>query len=393
MIQTYGGWPGTVVSGEGALSTLPEQVRLLGGRRAIVFTDPNLSALSFVRNAVQALGAAGVETVVFDSIAPNPTDEMVHSSVQLMQEFRPDVIVCVGGGSPIDCAKAANVVYTHGGEAEDYNVNTGGVMRIEKKLLPFIAIPTTAGTGSEVTNVGVITSTRRHVKFGVLSPYLVPDVAILDPAVTVSLSPAVTAATGIDALTHCIESYVSLVSFCIADAEALEGIRMICKYLPIAYADGKNMQAREQMLLASMMAGASFNINNLGLCHQMAHQLSAYFGTAHGVANAVLLPHIMRFNLRAAAGRYAEIAEAMGCDVRGLDDVTAAQRGIEAVEQLCRSLGIPEYLDDIGVDRAKVPEMAVTALEDGVGATNPVATTVQECEAVFYGCFRGGCRI
>ena len=163
---------------------------------------------------------------------------------------------------------------------------------------------------------------------------------------------------------------------------------MIKKYLPRAYADGSDMEAREEMLNASMMAGASFNINNLGLCHQMAHQLSSYFGLPHGVANAMLLPEVMRFNLPAATKRFADIAEALGCDVRGMSDEAAAEAGIQAVEQFCREMGIPAYLDDVGVDKAKVPAMAITALEDGVGATNPRKTTVKECEEVFYKCFR-----
>ena len=388
MINTYSGWPGKVVSGEGALLTVGGEVKALGGSRVMLFTDNGLRPLGFVADAVKAMEESGLAVSIFSDIDPNPTDKMVEAAVALMREFAPDAIVAVGGGSPMDCAKAANVLYTHGGDIEDYNVNTGGVTRIENKLLPFIAVPTTAGTGSEVTNVGVIVSTRRHVKYGVLSPLLVPDTAILDPVVTVGLSPYTTAATGIDALTHCIESYVSTVSFCIADAEALYGVSMVCKYLPLAYADGKNLHAREQMLLASMMAGASFNINNLGLCHQMAHQLGSYFGIAHGVANALLLPRVMRFNLSACPEKYADLARAMGCDTTGLTAEEAAKRGIAHVESMCRSMGIPEYLDDLGVDKARVPEMAVTALQDGCGATNPVATTVGQCEKVYYECFK-----
>ncbi|MBO5975905.1 MAG: iron-containing alcohol dehydrogenase [Oscillospiraceae bacterium] len=387
MIKSYAGWPGKVVAGEGALAAISEEVKALKGSRVAVFSDGFVSTLPLVTQAMDNMKAIGLEVMMFNRIGPNPTDAMVMDGVEEMKAFKPDVLVCVGGGSPMDCAKAANVVYTHGGEVEDYNVNTGGVMRIENKLLPFIAVPTTAGTGSEVTNVGVITGLKRHIKFGVLSPYLVPTVAVLDPLITVGLNPSITAATGIDALTHCIESYVSVDDFPIANAEALYGIKMIKKNLPIVYADGSNVEARENMLLAAMMAGASFNINNLGLCHQMAHQLSAYFGMAHGVANAVLLPEVMRFNMRAVPERYADIAEAFGVDIRGMSVEEAAKAGIEAVEQFCRDMGIPKYLDELGVEKEKVPAMAITALEDGVGATNPIQTTIQECEEVFYKCF------
>lgn len=387
MINAYSGWPGRIVTGEGSLGGIGEEAKALGGKRVMVFSGPSLSRMPMVTGAVESMEKAGLEVCIFNRIGPNPTDEMVMDGVEEMKKFAPDVLACIGGGSPIDCAKAANVVYTHGGSVEDYNVNTGGICRIENRLLPFIAVPTTAGTGSEVTNVGVITGVRRHIKFGVVSPFLVPDVAILDPLTTVGLSPDTTAATGIDALTHCIESYVSLVDFCIADAEALHGIRMIKRYLPAAYRNGSDLEAREKMLLASMMAGASFNINNLGLCHQMAHQLSAYFGMAHGVANAMLLPEVMRFNMKARPQRFADIAEAMGCDIRGLSPEEAAVKGIDAVYGFCREMGIPRYLDEVGVDKARVHDMAITALEDGVGATNPIQTTVEECEEVFLRCF------
>ena len=388
MIHSYSGWPGRIVTGEDSILTIGTEAKAMGGTRIAVFIDPNISELKPVQDALESLRAAGLALSTFTRIEPNPTDVIVERAVEEMKAFRPDVLAAIGGGSTIDTAKAFNVVYTHGGTVEDYNVNTGGIERIRNELLPFIAVPSTAGTGSEVTNVSVIIGVRRQVKFGVLSPFIVPTAAILDPKLTVGLGKGTTAATGIDALTHCIESYVSLDCFCIADAEALHGIRMIRKYLPRAYADGSDIEAREQMLNASMMAGASFNINNLGLCHQMAHQLSSYFGLPHGVANAMLLPEVMRFNLPAAVKRYADVAEALGCDVRGLSDEEAAEAGIAAVAQLCRDMGIPEYLDDVGVDKAKVPAMAITALEDGVGATNPRKTTVSECEQVFYRCFR-----
>ena len=388
MIRSFSGWPGRIVTGEDAILTIGSEAKALGGTRIAVFIDPNITQLKPVLDAQESIRAAGLALQLFTDVEPNPTDVLVERAAEEMRAFKPDLIVCIGGGSTIDTGKAANVVYTHGGTVEDYNVNTGGITRIENKLLPLIAVPSTAGTGSEVTNVSVIIGVRRGVKFGILSPFIVPNVALLDPKLTAGLGKGTTASTGIDALTHCIESYVSLDCCCIADAEALHGIRMIKKYLPRAYADGSDMEAREQMLCASMMAGASFNVNNLGLCHQMAHQLSSYFGLPHGVANAMLLPEVMRFNLPAATKRFADIAEALGCDVRGLSDEAAAEAGIEAVANFCREMGIPEYLDDVGVDKAKVPAMAVTALEDGVGATNPRKTTVSECEEVFYKCFR-----
>ncbi len=387
MICTYSGWPGKIVCGAGAAKTIADEVKALGGNHIILFSDPGLTSLDIVKEVIAEVSRRGVVCTLFDRIGPNPTDDMVRVGVLEMQCVRPDCIVSIGGGSPTDCAKACNVVYTHGGLPQEYDVGAGGIEKIQPKLLPFIAVPTTAGTGSEVTDVSVITDAARHVKFGIKSPLLIPRTAILDPVLTCGLGKNTTAFTGIDALTHCIESYVSVVDFICADAQALYGIRTIKKYLPIAWADGGNIEAREKMLLASMMAGASFNINNLGLCHQMAHQLSSYFGLPHGLANAILLPHVMRFNLDARPERFAEIAEALGCDVTGLSYREAGLLGIETVEGFCAQLGVPKYLDEVGVTRDLVSEMAVTALQDGVGATNPVTTTVQECEELYYECF------
>ena len=187
---------------------------------------------------------------------------------------------------------------------------------------------------------------------------------------------------------HLIEAYVSVVNFPIADAMCIHGIKMVRDALPVAFADGNNIKAREDMLVASMMAGAAFTVNNLGLCHQMAHQLSAYCGLAHGLANAILLPHVMKFNLPANPKKYADVAEALGADIKGMPVEVAACKAVELVEKLCAELGIPRHLDDVGVDKSLVPAMAITALQDNVGNTNPRPTTVEQCEQVFYCAFR-----
>ncbi len=387
-VNETSGWPGKILSGPGAVERLGDEVKRLGGKRVVLFSGPHISQTPIVLGPMERLRAEGLDVRLFNGIGANPTDVMVDAGAAAMEEFRPDVIVAIGGGSPIDCAKAANVVYIHGGTAEDYNVNSGGFLRITKPLLPIIAVPTTAGSGSEATAVGVITSSARHVKFGVASPRLVPAVAILDPNLTLDLGKNTTANTGVDALTHLIEGYVSLADSPIGDGICLQGIRMIRRALPAAYEDGHDVAARNDMLMASCMGGIAIKQKSLGLCHQMAHQISAWFGTPHGLANAMILPHVMTFNLNAAVKRYADVAVALGVDPHGLDDEQTARLGIEKVKAMCRSFGIPEYLDDAGVDKSAVPEMAVTALQDGVGRFNPIPTTVAECEQVFYGCFR-----
>jgi len=381
-------WPKKLVLGAGSIKNLGEEVRSFGASRVILFTDEGLKDLDMIKSTERRLREEGLSVMVMSGIGANPTVEMVENAVEEMKIFTPDIIVCIGGGSPIDTAKAANVLYTHGGALKDYDIAVGGIQYIGPKLLPFIAVPTTAGTGSEVTWVSVITDTQKHIKFGIISPFLVPDAAVLDAELTVSLPKSSTAFTGADAMTHAIEAYVSKVGFPIADAMCLHAIRMIKNALPAAVADGSDLQAREDMLTASMMAGAAFNINNLGLCHQMAHQLSSYCGLPHGLANAVLLPYTMRFNLSAQPKKYADIAQALGADTRGLNETQAAEAAVTAVEDLLKGIGIPKTLGEAGADKAMVPAMAATAILDDVGRnSNPRTTSLEECIAVYQQAF------
>jgi alcohol dehydrogenase class IV len=386
-VGTYNVWPKKLIIGPGTVKTLGAEIKALGKERVIVFTDSGLKELSMVKNLIDMLKEEGLKVTLFGEVGPNPTDEMVHNAVNQMKNDKPEVIVCIGGGSSIDTAKAANVVYTHGGSVDSYAA-AGGIGKIGPKLLPSIAIPTTAGTGSEVTRIAVITDTKKHLKFGVTSPLLMPDISLLDAELTLSLPPEMTAYTGMDALTHCIESYYSVVHFDIADAMAIHGMKMIIRSLKTAVKDGKNIKAREDMLEASMIAGASFNVNSLGLCHQMAHQLSAYFNVPHGLANAILLPRVMNFNMPANLKKFADIAEAMGADIRGLSLQTAAEKSVEMVEKLSVEIDIPKYLDDLGVTKDKVPAMVKTALADPAGMNNPKKTTPEECEQVFMKAFK-----
>ena len=281
-------WPKKLIIGSGSVKTLGDEIKALEKKRVIVFTDETMKKFEMVTGLVRMLEEKGLKVTLFGDIGPNPTDTMVNNAVARMKEDTPDIIVCIGGGSAIDAAKAANVVYTHGGTIGSYDIAIGGIERIGPKLLPFIAIPTTAGTGSEVTWVSVITDTKKHLKYGVISPLLVPDISLLDAELTISLPPTTTAFTGIDVLTHAIEAYVSVVGFAVADGLAVQSIKMVNRSLITAVRDGKNIKAREDMIEASMMAGMAFNVNGLGLCHQMAHQLSAYFDLPHGLANAML---------------------------------------------------------------------------------------------------------
>lgn len=381
-------WPKKVVSGPGAVQNLGQIIKEMGKSRVIVITDRVMKDFPLVTNLVERLKNEGFTVSLFGEIGPNPVEEMVHNAVDFMKEVKPEVMVCIGGGSPIDAGKAANVVYTHGGVVNDYDIAIGGIMKITPKLLPLIAVPTTAGTGTEVTFVGVITDTEKQTKFGVLSPLVIPDVAVLDPEVTLSMPPKLTAFTGIDALTHCIEAYTSIGGYPPAEALALYGIRMISRSLRTAVQDGQNLKAREDMLVASMMAGTAFSLNGLGACHAMAHQLSAFFDTPHGLANAILLPRVMKFNIPACPQKFADIAEAMGADIRGLSVQQAAEKALELVEQLSADVGVPKYLDDAGATKDQIPALVERAMVDNPITTNPRPATPADIEKLFLESFK-----
>jgi alcohol dehydrogenase class IV len=387
-VSTFDCWPGKIVCGPGAVKNLGEIIQGMNQENVLVFTDNGMKRLPLIADTVGRLKDAGFTVNLFADIDPNPVTSTVSRAVDFMKKVKPQVLVCIGGGSPIDVAKVANVVYSHGGSADDYDIAIGGITKITPKLLPVIAVPTTAGTGTEATYVGVITDKERRTKFGVLSPLIIPDAAILDPEVTVTMPSGLTAFTGIDALTHCIESYTSVVGFPPADALAIQGVKMISRSLRTAVLDGQNLEAREDMLVASMMGGTSFSLNGLGVCHAMAHQLSAFFDVPHGLANAILLPRVMKFNLPAAPQKFADIAAAMGADTRGRSVDKAAELALELVERLAADVNIPRYLDETGASKNNIGELVERALADNPITTNPRPVTAYDIERLYMDSFR-----
>lgn len=384
----YDAWPNRMVIGAGAARTVSAEIRALGGERALIVTDEGVRDVPAVRDLLASLQAelAGVE--IYDRVQSDPTDRVVEDLVAFMQQVRPEVLAAVGGGSPIDAAKCANVVSTHGGGPLDYA--RGGPARIVGgRLLPLIAIPTTAGTASEVTSVSVIVDTQTRRKVSVSSPLLVPDVSVLDPELTVSLPPQLTAFTGMDALTHLVEAYVSTVGFAPAEGVALAGIGMISRTLPLVVKDGRNLETREEMLVASMMGGMAFNHNRLGLAHAMAHQLSTMCGVHHGLANAILLPYVMAFNLPASPAKFARIAQALGFNDTTVSPQAAGAKGIGLIEELSRALGIPRTLEEAGVTRERIPAMVEMALADSVIRMNPTPATAANVESLYLAAFEG----
>jgi len=322
---------------------------------------------------------AGVEVVIYDGAEPNPTDKNVHDGVTVYKANDCDAIVSLGGGSAHDCAKGIGMVVGNGGNIRDYE----GVDRTSKPMPPFLAINTTAGTASEMTRFCIITNTDTHVKMALVDWRCTPNVAINDPLLMVDMPPSLTAATGMDALTHAVEAYVSIIATDITDACALKAIGLITKWLRAAVANGTNIEARDKMAYAEYLAGMAFNNASLGYVHAMAHQLGGFYNLPHGVCNAILLPDVCEFNLIACPERFGDIAEALGEDISGLSSVAAGEKAIAAIRRLAKDVGIPKDLATIGVKEQDLETMANNAKKDACQLTNPRTATLEQVVGMY----------
>jgi len=352
------------------------------GSKALIVCDSFLAKMEGgpVAKVKESLDAAGVAYAVFDGVEPNPKDTNVAAGLKAYQENKCDLLVTVGGGSSHDCGKGIGIAATHDGDLyKDY----AGIELLTNETLPIIAINTTAGTGSEVTRHCVITNTTEKVKFVIVSWRNLPKVSINDPELMVAKPAGLTAATGMDALTHALECYVTKDPNHITDAVALHAIKLIAKYLRRAVANGEDLEAREGMAYASLMAAMAFNNAGLGYVHAMAHQLGGLLDMPHGIANAVLLPFVEKYNLMVNPERFAVIAEAMGENIDGLGTMEAAEKCIDAIVRLSKDVGIPQSLTELGVKESDLPALAEMALKDGNAGTNARIGKVEDVLALF----------
>lgn len=368
--------PSTVLFGSGISQAAGEEAKKLGIRKALVVVDPALKTLGIADKIEVSLLKESVAYVVFDRVEPNPSDTIVEQGASLAREEKVDGIIALGGGSALDVGKAINILLTNPSPINQYD----GLGLVKNPLGQMIAIPTTAGTGSEVTEFSIITDTER-IKKMVIGPSVGPTLALVDPDLTVGLSPEITASTGIDALTHAMEAYVSVAASIPSDVLALEAVRIIAANIQEATNNGGNLEAREAMMLGSMMAGYAFNNAVLGLVHSLAHPLSAHCGVPHGVANAICLPYVMEYNIPAATQKYARIALAMGAAPGGADE-ELARRGVQLVTDMCVRLKIPK-LSEIGVPQDLLPRLAEDALNEVSTLFNPRKPTVEEILDLF----------
>jgi alcohol dehydrogenase class IV len=370
--------PTRLFSGRGALAKIPGILTEWGRKKPLVVTDPGLVKAGLAGRLVSLLDAEGVACAVYDGVEANPAVRVVHVCAERYAAEECDCLIAIGGGSAMDTAKAAGVVLANGGRIEDYFWP-----RKVKERGPFLlCVPTTYGTGSEVTPFAVITDKNRY-KAALIGPEILPDVGLLDSDMAVTLPLPIAAATGMDALTHAVESYVALATNPISQGLALHAISLISEHLRPAASSDANHEATQQMLIASTMAGLAFSQTRLGNVHAMSHPVSGHFGVPHGVANAILLPRVMAFNLIALPEAFAEIAAAMGQDVEGRAPMEAASCAVEAVSALERDIEIPETLTEAGVTAEDIPVLAEDAMKSGNIPINPRRTVQSDIEGLF----------
>lgn len=368
--------PTTVLLGDDALEQMALRVAALS-KRILLVTDPGVAQLGLHRLVLEPLAAAGVDTTVFAEVAGNPDTNVVEAAHRTLRQASATVVVAVGGGSSLDVAKSVAVLATNGGSIADYE----GTERMERSPLPVIAIPTTVGSGSEVTKGAVITNPDTKVKMIIVSDRMFPLLAVLDRRMVAQLPPKITATTGMDALTHAIEAYVAKGASPITDAINLGAIELIADNLRQACAG--DADALYAMLIASTMAGIGFHDAGLGAVHALANTLGAHFGVHHGTANALFLPYVMDFNVPAAPARFARIARALGEDVTGLDDEKAAAKAAAAVHRLAEDTGVPRKLADVGVPRDAVDTLAYDALTQADLPGNPRPCGEEDLKALY----------
>jgi alcohol dehydrogenase class IV len=380
-------FPTRVVAGEGAAAQCANEAHQLGGSRVLIVADRGIEGAGLLEPIRSALDASGLAHASALDISSNPLESEVLEAARAFEDFKADLVLGVGGGSVLDVAKLVRLAATHPEPLAQYDDAIGGSTKVVHPLPPMIAIPTTAGTGSEVGRSGVVTIQATNTKTVIFAPSLMPEVAILDPAMTRTMPPFMTAATGMDALAHCVEAYSAIGNHPMADAIALGGVRLCHRSLKTATDDPNDLRARTDMLEAAMMGAVAFQ-KGLGACHSLAHPLSTEFGLHHGLANAICLPAVLDFNRAVIPERIAELARQLG--VRAADESTLAFECAGAVRALRKSIGLPSDLRSQGIEESDLPRLAGLAYKDVCHQLNPRPCTEDDLLALYKASFDDG---
>lgn len=368
-----------IVFGLGAIDLAGQYASNLGARKVLLVTDKGVIDAGWAERVSASIAAAGLSSAVFSGISPNPRDQEVAAGAEFYKAHGCNAIVAVGGGSPLDCAKAIGIVASNGGNIGEYE----GVDNVAYPVPPLVCIPTTAGSSADVSQFTIITDTTRKVKMAIVSKTIVPDIALIDPQTLTTMPDYLTACTGVDALSHAIEAYVSNVHWPLTDLHALEAIRLLHTYLPLSVNYPQDLNYRAQVMLASMEAGLAFSNAILGAVHALAHSLGGFSDLPHGECNAILLEHVVAVNFSACPDRYVTVAETMGLNMRGLERLEQAEALGHELARFRRELGLRRNLGELGIKRGDIAALAEYALHDVCMATNPQALTRQEVEGIY----------
>lgn len=360
--------------GRGSIKEIGKEAKILHGSCAFIVASVGAVGESQAAEIAELLREEGIRSVCYCEAVPNPTVSVVERGVAKYGECSCDLIVAVGGGSAIDTAKGIGLLAANGGHIRDYD----GTNKSERAMAPFIAVSTTAGSGSEVTQFAVISDDEDHSKFTIVDWHMTPNVSVNDPEMMISMPPSLTAATGMDALTHAIESYVSIGATSVTDAKAYKAVQLIGENLVTAVREGTNIDAREHMCYASFLAATAFNNAGLGLTHGMSHPLGGMYNLPHGLCNALLLPHIVHFNLDQASDKFSELAVAMGAGKEWRSGRENGESLVRALFNLSREIGLPSGLAEIGVKEKDLPVLAEEAMAEAIGRTNPRPYSAQQ---------------
>ncbi|UYP07326.1 iron-containing alcohol dehydrogenase [Priestia megaterium] len=370
----------TLVTGSGSISKIGEETKKLNATKVIIITDKVIRQTGLLSKVINPLEEAGLATDIIDDVVPEPPFENLEQMITQIEGKGYDLLVGVGGGSALDIAKVLSIMLTNSEDVRDLV----GIEKVKNPGVPTILVPTTSGTGSEVTYNAIFTDIRDKVKKGIVSPYLLPKVAIVDPELTLTVPPSVTAATGMDALVHAVESYTAIRAGELTDGIALQAIKLISRSLRKAVYNGKDLKAREDMAMGSLLAGISLGNAGVGAVHALAYPLGGKFKVPHGVANSLLLPFVMKYNAVADLEKFAEVAKAMGENVEGLSLREAADRAVQALAQLSKDIGIPSSLKEVGVTASDISDLAEEASKiDRLLNNNPRWLTVKEIKKIY----------
>lgn len=367
------------IFGAGAMQLVGRYLHNFGARKALLVTDPGLMEAGWARKTLDLLESEGIHYAVFSSVSANPRDYEVMAGAELYQNEACDVIVAVGGGSPMDCAKGIGIVCTN----RRHILDMEGIDNVAVPGPPLVCIPTTSGTSADVSQFAIINHSEDKRKIAIISKTMVPDVALIDPLTTVTMSPYLTACTGMDALVHAVEAYVSTANSPLLDLHALEAVRLVCDNLPKVLTAPDDLELRNNMTLASLQAGLAFSNASLGAVHAMAHSLGGLLDLPHGECNALLLQHVVNYNFPEAARRYVKIGGAMGLSLEGLPAGAARKAIVAHIDELKRQVGITKTLAQQGATTADIPALAEKALRDPCMVTNPRNPTRRDIEVIY----------